>query len=81
MSEPTPRQVLYGLVGLGTHMVVAVLIVGAASLVPRWWTGLAALIWVAVAAAAGLRWRRTSLVLGLTVGFFAAWVAVTLVVR
>ena len=81
MSEPTERQVLYGLVALGFHVVVGVLIAGAAiagavgtSVTIGWvvvWTGL--LAW-----GAG-RWRRTSDVLLGSVGLFVVWVVVTLV--
>jgi hypothetical protein len=83
VSETTPRQVLYALVGAGFHLVVGVLIAGAASagLVPSWWTALTAAAWGTVALAAGLRWRRTPLVLGLTIGMFVAWTVGTLVVR
>ena len=81
MTEPSARQVLYGLVGLGIHLVVAVLVVGATKLVPGWWTALAAVLWTGIGVVAGSRWRRTSTVLGLTIGFFLAWVLVTLAVR
>lgn len=81
MTEPSARQVLYGLVGLGTHLVVAVLIGAATELVPRWWTALAVVLWTGIGVVAAVRWRRTSMVLGLTVGFFLLWVLVTLAVR
>jgi hypothetical protein len=83
VNEPTPRQVLYALVGAGFHLVVAVLIVGAemAGLVPRWWTVAMTVVWVAVAVVAGIRWKRTVVVLGLTMGGFVVWTVGTLVLR
>jgi len=80
-TEPSPRQVLYALVGAGLHVVVAVLIVGAVALVPGWWTATTGVLWMAIAVVTVRRWRSTRLVLGLTVGFFVAWVVVTLAVR
>lgn len=81
MTEPSERQVLYALVGLGFHLVVAVLIVGAevAGLVPRWWTIVMAGAWIAVAASVGPRWRHTGRVLVATILLFLMWTVGTLV--
>ncbi len=81
MTEPSERQVLYALVGLGFHLVVAVFVAGAemAGLVPRWWTIAMAGAWVAVAAVVGPRWRRTGRVLGATILLFVVWTVGTLV--
>ena len=80
MTEPSERQVLYALVGLGFHLIVAVLIIGAelAGLVPRWWTMAMAGAWVAVAVLVGPRWRRTGRVLGSTILLFLGWTVGTL---
>ena len=81
-TEPSPRQVLYGLVGAGFLLVVAVLTVGAASagLVPTWWTWVMVVSWSVVAVWSGSRWRRTGAVLGSTIGLFVVWTIGTLVV-
>ena len=82
MSEPTPRQVLYALVAGGLLLVVGVLILGAgfAGVVPGWWTMLAAVGWTGITGYVAMRWRKTGVVLGLSIGFFVAWVVVTLLV-
>jgi hypothetical protein len=81
-DQPTERQVLYALVGAGFHIVVAVLIIGAAlvGLVPQWWTILMAITWVAVAVAVGTRWRKTARLLLATIGLFTIWTIGTLIV-
>lgn len=80
---PTPRQVLYALVAAGFLVVVAVLVVGAATagLVPPWWTGLMVGLWLAAAVVVAVRWRRTGLVLVAGIGLFLVWMAGTLVAR
>ncbi len=72
---------LYALVGLGFHVVVAVLIIGAelAGLVPRWWTVASTAAWVIVAVVVGRQWRRTGRVLGSTIALFLAWTVGTLI--
>lgn len=74
MPEPaSPRQLLYAMVGAGFHVVVGVLALASAGLAPGWWTAVVAVFWVAAAALIGLAWRRTALVLGLSMGGFIAW--------
>ena len=82
MSEPSPRQVLYGLVSAGFWLVTVILAIGAAvaGLVPTWWTwSLLALlavagIWMAV------KWKRTGPVLLVAIGLFVVWMVGTLIV-
>lgn len=80
MSEPTPRQVLYGLVAGGFVLVVAVLTVGAASagLVPSWWSLTMSVLLISIGIWTGLRWRRTAVVLALAIGVFVVWTVGTL---
>lgn len=82
MSEPTPRQVLYGLVAGGFQIVVVVLIVGAAAagLVPLWWTATISVIVLAVAVWMLRHWRRTGPLLALAIGVFLVWMVGTLLV-
>ncbi|CAN5814243.1 hypothetical protein BH23ACT5_BH23ACT5_05800 [soil metagenome] len=75
IEEPTPRQVLYGLVAGAFHGVVGVLAVGSARLAPVWWTATVGVGWVAIAVILVWRWRRTGLVLGLSLGGFFVWTA------
>lgn len=72
-EEPTPRQVLYGLVATGFHLVVGVLAVASASLAPEWWNIAVAVLWAAVAILVAMRWRSTGMVLGVTVTTFILW--------
>ncbi len=83
MSEPSPRQVLYGLVAGGFLLVVAVLVVGAASagLVPTWWTIAMAMTVTLIAVWSALRWRRTGPVLAASIGLLVCWVIGTLLLR
>jgi hypothetical protein len=82
MNAPTERQVLYALVALGFHAVVAVLVAGAAiaGSVPQWWTITMTIAWVAVVAVVAPRWRLTGRVLGSTILLFVIWTIGTLVV-
>lgn len=81
-DEPTPRQVLYALVAGGFVLVVAVLTIGAAAagIVPQWWSGLLALVIVAVTGWIASNWRRTAYVLALAIGLFLFWMIGTLAV-
>jgi hypothetical protein len=83
VSEPSPRQVLYALVGGGFIAVVGVLVVGAAmaGVVPTWWTFVMMLAVVAAAAWASLRWRKTGPVLVVSIGLLVLWVIGTLLLR
>lgn len=83
MSEPSPRQVLYGLVAGGFILVVGVLVVGAAAagLVPTWWTVVISLAVVVTAVWAALRWRKTGPVLAISIGLLVIWVIGTLLLR
>lgn len=63
------------MVAAGFHFVVAVLIAGSARLAPGWWTAVCAIGWLVIAAVVARRWRRTGLVLGLTLGGFIIWTA------
>jgi len=76
------RQLLYALVGGGFLVVVAILIVGAASagLVPLWWTAVTTVTWVAVMALVAVDWRNTRRVLVMTIVLFLAWTVGTLIV-
>lgn len=80
MSEPTPRQVLYGLVAGGFVVVVAVLAFGAASagLVPTWWSVTMAVLIAATGIWIVLNWRKTPLALTVAIGLFVAWTVGTL---
>jgi hypothetical protein len=73
MAEPSPRQLLYAMVAAGFHVVVGVLVIGSAPLAPTWWTASMAVVWIVVAAILALRWRRTVLVLAVSLGGFIAW--------
>ncbi|MFZ0015136.1 MAG: hypothetical protein WAL25_13590 [Acidimicrobiia bacterium] len=81
MSEPTPRQVLYALVGAGFVLVVSILVVGAAvaGLVPAWWSGVMALLVIASGAWMARNWRRTGPVLIIAIGLFVVWTTGTLI--
>jgi hypothetical protein len=72
-TQPTPRQVLYGLVAAGFHLVVGVLGWGSAGLAPAWWNWGLAVVWVVLAGYLLFRWRRTGVALALTIGEFVAW--------
>lgn len=79
--DPSPRQVLYALVAAGFLVVVAILTVAAAAagLAPGWWTATMAGM-LAVGTTLGvLRWRRTGLVLGVSIGLFVFWTVGTLI--
>lgn len=82
MSEPTPRQVLYALVAGGFLLVVAVLVVSAAvaGLTPSWWTGVMGVALGTLGLWSTLNWRKTSVVLLGSIGLFAFWAIVTLIV-
>jgi len=82
VTGASSRQVLYAAVGAGFLMVVAVLIGGAAvaGLAPGWWTATTAALWSVAAVGVGMRWRRTGLVLAVTIGLFAVWTIGTLAV-
>ena len=82
MSEPSPRQVLYGLVAGGFLAVVAILIVGAAvaGLVPVWWSGVMTAGLVVTALWSAMNWRRTAPVLLVSIGLLVIWAAGTLIV-
>lgn len=80
-GEPTPRQVLYGLVSGGFILVVAILTVGGASagLVPMWWSGALALGIALSATWVAANWRRTAAVLVTAIGLFLVWLVGTLI--
>lgn len=79
-EEPTPRQVLYALVGGGFLVVVAVLTVAGAGagLVPTWWSGVLALGIAAGGAWSARNWRKTVGVLLVAIGLFIVWLIGTL---
>jgi hypothetical protein len=83
VTEPTERQVLYGLVALGFHLVTAVLTTVAAvvGLSPSWWTVMVGLAWAGGAAWGVRNWQRTGRLLGLAVGLFVVWTIGTLLTR
>jgi hypothetical protein len=82
VTELSPRQVLYALVGAGFLLVVAALIVGAAvaGLVPAWWTAATAASVGALAIWTALNWRKTGAVLTGSIGMFLVWAIGTLIV-
>ncbi len=79
-GETTPRQVLYALVAVGFVLVVVVLIIGAAAsgLVPQWWSITLALVVVSSAGWMATNWRRTAIVLSVSIGLFVVWLIGTL---
>jgi len=79
-DEPTPRQVLYGLVAAGFHFVVLALIVGggATGVVSLPWTLAMAILWLAIVVWAAFNWRRTVPVLLSAMGLFLFWAVSTL---
>lgn len=81
-DKPTPRQILYGLVGGGFLAVAAILTVGAAvsGISPVWWTAAMTIALAASTAWTILNWRRTMPVLLISIGLFMAWTIGTLVV-
>lgn len=81
-GEPTPRQVLYGLVAAGFLAVAATLTAGAAvaGISPWWWTVIMATALAAAAVWSGFKWRRTAPVLSISIGLFLAWTIGTLLV-
>lgn len=79
-ADPEGRRLLYALVASGFVVVVGILIVAAVRVVPGWWTAVTAAAWVASAGVVAARWRRTGLVLGVSIGLFVAWTVGTLLV-
>lgn len=61
------------MVAAAFHAVVGVLGWGSAGLAPAWWNWAVAVVWVVVAGILAARWRRTGLVLALTIGEFLTW--------
>ena len=82
MSEPTPRQVLYGLVSAGFWLVTLILTAGAAmaGLIPPWWTWTLTVLLAVSGVWMGVRWRRTGPVLLVSIGLFVVWMVGTLIV-
>lgn len=80
-DEPTPRQVLYGLVSGAFIVVVAILTIGGASagLVPTWWSGVLALAIALSGTWIAANWRRTAEVLLTAIGLFLVWLVGTLI--
>ncbi|HUG31656.1 MAG TPA: hypothetical protein VMM14_02085 [Acidimicrobiia bacterium] len=78
-EEPTPRQVLYGLVAGGFIVVVAILTIGSAGLVPTWWSGVLALGIALSGTYIAANWRRTAGVLLTAIGLFLVWLVGTLI--
>lgn len=78
-EEPTPRQVLYGLVAAGFHLVVLALIVGAGvtGVVSIAWTLAMAVLWLAIIVWSAANWRRTIPVLLSAMGLFLFWAVAT----
>lgn len=79
-EEPTPRQVLYGLVAAGFHLVVLALIVGAGvtGVVSIAWTLAMAVLWLVIIVWSAANWRRTIPVLLSAMGLFLFWAVATL---
>ncbi len=74
------RQVLYGLVAGGFHVVVLVLAVAGREVVPAWWSVVVGIAWTTVAVVGLLDWRKTVRLLLMTIGLFVLWMVGTLVV-
>lgn len=79
-EEVAGRQVLYALVAAAFHLVVGVLVVFGAGVFPRWWTAVMGAAWSVALVVGATRWRRTGLVLGLSIGLFVVWAVGTLAV-
>jgi hypothetical protein len=75
VEEPTPRQVLYAMVAGAFHVVVGILAVASAGLAPAWWTVAVGLGWAILALVIVWKWRRTGLVLGMSIFGFIVWTA------
>lgn len=79
-EEIAGRQVLYALVAGAFHLVVGVLVAFGAGVFPQWWTAVMGTAWSIVLVVGISRWRRTGLVLGMTIGLFVVWAVGTLAV-
>ena len=82
MTEPTPRQVLYGLVAAGFLGVVLVLIVGAGvtGVVPLPWTLAMAILWLILTLWSAFNWRQTARVVLVSIGLFLFWAVATVLI-
>jgi hypothetical protein len=82
VSEPTPRQVLYGLVAAGFWAVVLVLTIGAATagVSPVWWTSTLLALLVGAGLWMGFNWKRTGPTMLISIGLFVVWLVGTLIV-
>ncbi len=82
MTEPTPRQVLYGLVAAGFFVVVLALIIGAGvtGVVQITWTLAMAALWLILALWSAFNWRQTWRILLLSIGLFVFWAVVTVLI-
>lgn len=69
----SPRQLLYAMVAGGFHLIVGVLGWGSAALGPGWWNVAVLAVWSVLTVVLLLRWRRTGMVLGLSMLEFVAW--------
>jgi len=80
VNEPTPRQVLYGLVAGSFLMVVLALMIGAGitGVVSVSWTAAMAVVWLSLAVWSVRNWRRTIPVLLMAMGLFLFWAVATL---
>lgn len=81
MSDPTPRQVLYGLVAGGFMLVVAILVIGGAvaGIVPVWWSVTLSVVVMGAGAWMARYWRRTGPVLLVAIGVFLLWLVGTVI--
>lgn len=79
-DDPTPRQVLYALVGGGFLSIVGLLTVGGAvaRFVPIWWTAIMTLLVLGAGVWTVVRWRDTSRVLMISIGLLVLWMVGTL---
>lgn len=79
-GETTPRQVLYALVAGGFVIVTIVLTIGAAAagLVPQWWSFTLALLIAVTGSWMTANWRRTAIVLWISITLFLVWMIGTL---
>ena len=82
MTEPTPRQVLYGLVAGGFFVVVLALVVGAGvtGVISLPWTLTMAALWLILAVWSVFHWRQTARVLLFSIGLFLFWAVTTVLI-
>jgi hypothetical protein len=77
MTDPelTPTHLLFALIGLALHLVMGVFVVASGLVAPPWGVAVLVAVWLAAAAWAGIRWRRSMFApLTAAVGTAAFWI-------